>query len=115
MVLGSGQPVSSDTILAASVGEPVNSTIQRASTQGPPEPESACVALVFSKKGSLTKWQAPQRGSTRGVYESKWSIFTRAVGVLFSPMLSRWEVGRVGGGKKLAVRCRKLILGRDIG
>ena len=49
-------------------------------------------------------------------------IFTpqplRAVGVLFSPMVSGWA----GGGKRVCpgcisetVRCRKLILGRDIG
>ena len=38
----------------------------------------------------------------------------RAVGVLFSPIVSGW----VGGGKKavsFVVSCRKLILGRDIG
>ena len=52
------------------------------------------------------------------------AIFTpqplRAVGVLFSPMVSRWA-GRRVAGKCLSglyseiVRCRKLILGRDIG
>ena len=62
--------------------------------------------------------------------ESKILIFTpqplRAVGVLFSPMVSGWAGGRpggwVGGGKRVCpgcisetVRCRKLILGRDIG
>ena len=46
----------------------------------------------------------------------------RAVGVLFSPMVSGWAGGRAGGGKRVCpgcisetVRCRKLILGRDIG
>ena len=50
-----------------------------------------------------------------------------AVGVLFSPMVSGWSGGRpggwVGGGREIVcpgcisetVRCRKLILGRDIG
>ena len=58
-----------------------------------------------------------------------------AVGVLFSPMVSGWAGGRasgraggradgrVGGRRKIVcpgcisetVRCRKLILGRDIG
>ena len=59
-------------------------------------------------------------------------IFTpqplRAVGVLFSPMVSGWAggrpVGRAGGRRREkvcpgciseTVRCRKLILGRDIG
>ena len=47
----------------------------------------------------------------------------RAVRVLFSPMVSGWAGGWVGGrrGKVClgciseTVRCRKLILGRDIG
>ena len=54
----------------------------------------------------------------------------RAVGVLFSPMVSGWAGGHPGGrvgwwagsGKRVCpgcisetVRCRKLILGRDIG
>ena len=50
-----------------------------------------------------------------------------AVGVLFSPMVSGWAGGRAGGrlgGRREivcpgciseTVRCRKLILGRDIG
>ena len=50
----------------------------------------------------------------------------RAVGVLFSPMVSGWAggwaSGRVGGRREIVcpgcitetVRCRKLILGRDI-
>ena len=58
------------------------------------------------------------------------SLFTpqplRAVGVLFSPMVSGWAGvragGWAGGGKRVCpgcisetVRCRKLMLGRDIG
>ena len=47
----------------------------------------------------------------------------RAVGVLFSPMVSGWVGGLVGGRQEKVcpgcisetVRCRKLILGRDIG
>ena len=46
----------------------------------------------------------------------------RAVGVLFSPMVSEWVGGRTGGGKKVClscmsetIRCRKLMLGREIG
>ena len=44
----------------------------------------------------------------------------RAVGVLFLPMVSGWAGGWVGGKVSLGcisetVRCRKLILGRDIG
>ena len=55
------------------------------------------------------------------------TVFTpqplRAVGVLFSPMVSGWAGGRVCGRREIVcpgcisetVRCRKLILGRDIG
>ena len=43
----------------------------------------------------------------------------RAVGVLFSPMMSGWAGGRrekvCPGCISETVRCRKLILGRDIG
>ena len=47
----------------------------------------------------------------------------RAVGVLFSPMVSGRAGGRLGGRREIVcpgcisetVRCRKLILGRDIG
>ena len=46
----------------------------------------------------------------------------RAVGVLFSPMVSGWAGGWAGDGKRVCpgcisetVRCRKLILGSDIG
>ena len=48
----------------------------------------------------------------------------RAVGVLFSPMVSGWVGGRAVGGRQEkncpaciseTVRCRNLILGRDIG
>ena len=47
----------------------------------------------------------------------------RAVGVLFSPMVSRWVGGRAGGRREEvcpaciseSIRSRKLILGRDIG
>ena len=62
------------------------------------------------------------------IRENKGSlIFTpqplRAVGVLFSPMVSGWAGGWVGGRREIVcpgcisetVRCRKLILGRDIG
>ena len=49
--------------------------------------------------------------------------FLRAVGVLFSPMVSGRMGGWVGGRREIicpgciseTVRCRKLILGRDIG
>ena len=43
----------------------------------------------------------------------------RAVGVLFSPMVSEWAGGRreivCPGCISETIRCRKLILGRDIG
>ena len=50
-------------------------------------------------------------------------VFTPHVRVLFSPMVSGWAVGRAGGRREKVypgcisetVRCRKLILGRNIG
>ena len=63
----------------------------------------------------------------RGAYRKAIKPFLRAVGVLFSPMVSGWAGGRPGwraGGRREkvcpgciseTVRCRKLILGRDIG
>ena len=59
--------------------------------------------------------------------QSNQTVFTpqplMAVGVLFSPMVSGWSGGWASGRREIVcpgcisetVRCRKLILGRDIG
>ena len=59
-------------------------TLQSVSSQGPSQSESACMAprafaiqqAGFSEEVA-TRIEAPQRRSTRAIYESKWSVFVR--------------------------------------
>ena len=55
----------------------------------------------------------------RSATNSECSIFApqplRAVGVLFSPMVSRWAGEVCPACISETIRCKKLILGRDIG
>ena len=84
MVLGSGQHVSTDSPKSAESREPLDSTLQSVSSQGPSQSESACMAprafaiqqAGFSEEVA-TRIEAPQRRSTRAIYESKWSVFVR--------------------------------------
>ena len=84
MVLGSGQHVSTDSPKSAESREPVDSTLQSVSSQGPSQSEPACMAprafaiqqAGFSEEVA-TRIEAPQRRSTRAIYESKWSVFVR--------------------------------------
>ena len=84
MVLGSGQSVSSSSPLTATGGELVDSTVQSMSSQRSPQPESSCLAPRASaiKQAGFsvevaTRIEAPQRRSTRAIYESKWAVFVR--------------------------------------
>ena len=84
MVLGSGQHVSTDSPKSAESREPLDSTLQSVSSQGPSQSESTCMApraLAIQQAGFseevATRIEAPQRRSTRAIYESKWSIFVR--------------------------------------
>ena len=84
MVLGSGQHVSTDSPKSSESREPVDSTLQSVSSQGPSQSEPACMAprafaiqqAGFSEEVA-TRIEAPQRRSTRAIYESKWSVFVR--------------------------------------
>ena len=84
MVLGSGQHVNTDSPKSAESREPIDSTLQSVSSQGPSQSEPACMAprafaiqqAGFSEEVA-TRIEAPQRRSTRAIYESKWSIFVR--------------------------------------
>ena len=84
MVLGSGQHVSTDSPKSSESREPVDSTLQSVSSQGPSKSEPACMAprafaiqqAGFSEEVA-TRIEAPQRRSTRAIYESKWSVFVR--------------------------------------
>ena len=84
MVLGSGQHVSTNSPKSAESRESIDSTLQSVSSQGPSQSESACMAprafaiqqAGFSEEVA-TRIEAPQRRSTRAIYESKWSVFVR--------------------------------------
>ena len=84
LVLGPGQAVNSNSPPAPSGVEFDNSTVQSVSSQGPPQSEPSCLAPRASaiKQAGFsaevaTRIEAPQRRSTRAIYESKWSVFVR--------------------------------------
>ena len=84
MVLGSGQHVNTDSPKSAESREPIDSTLQSVPSQGPSQSEPTCMAprafaiqpAGFSEEVA-TRIEAPQRRSTRAIYESKWSVFVR--------------------------------------
>ena len=84
LVLGSDQSIKSDS-LQSSLGEgPVDSTVQRPSSQELESSKSACLAprassirrQGYSEEVAATI-EAPQRSSSRAVYKSKWAIFVK--------------------------------------
>ena len=84
LVLGPGKFVGSDSLQSANGEGPGDSTIQRVSPQEPQQSESACLApraSAIQKQGFsdevAERIEAPQRGSTRAVYKSKWAIFVK--------------------------------------
>ena len=84
VVLGPGQHVGSNSSLPSQGEEFVNPTVQSVSTQGPIQPEPSCVApraTTIQQAGFsgevAARIEAPQRRSTRAVYESKWAVFLR--------------------------------------
>ena len=81
LVLGPGKFVGSDSLQSSNGEGPGESTIQRVSLQEPLQSESACLApraSAMQKQGFsdevAERFEAPQRGSTRAVYKSKWAI-----------------------------------------
>ena len=84
LVLGPCKSVSSDSLQSANGKGPGDSTIQRVSPQEPQQSESPCLtprASAIQKQGSsdevAERIEAPQRGSTRAVYKSKWAVFVK--------------------------------------
>ena len=84
MVLGPSGDVQPDTIASTSVAEPSDSAIQSDPSQEsnkPKSPRMAPRATAIKEQGFseavATRIEAPQRGSTRSVYEAKWAIFTK--------------------------------------
>ena len=84
LVLGPGSNVKPDPTVSAQHTQPSVSAIQPGPSQEPVESEPACLAPRASaikeqgfSEAVATRIEAPQRGSTRSVYEAKWTIFTK--------------------------------------
>ena len=84
MVLGPGGNVKPDPTVSAQHTQPSVSTIQPGPSQEPVESEPACLAPRASaikeqgfSEAVAARIEAPQRRSTRSVYEAKWTIFTK--------------------------------------
>ena len=84
LVWGSGGTVQSDSLVPAQHTRLSVSAIQPGSTQEPSKSESACLAPRASaikeqgfSEAVAARIEALQRGSTRSVYEAKWTIFTK--------------------------------------
>ena len=84
LVLGSASHVQSNPIEPAFPAHPFNTTFESDPSQKFDEPKSPCLAprATAIKKQGFSKAvaeriEAPQRGSTRSVYEAKWTIFTK--------------------------------------
>ena len=84
LVLGSSEPVSSDSLQASPGTRSGDSTLQRDGTQESHQPQSSCLAprsFAIQEHGFsdevAARIEAPQRSSTRAVYKSKWTIFLK--------------------------------------
>ena len=84
MVLGPSGNVQPDSIAVASAAKPPDSTLQSDPSQKSDKPKSPCMApraTAIKEQGFseavATRIEAPQRGSTRSVYEAKCAIFTK--------------------------------------
>ena len=84
LVLGSSGTVQPDPTVPSQHSKPIVSTIQPGSTQEPVKSESTRLAPRASaikeqgfSEAVAARIEAPQRGSTRSVYEAKWTIFTK--------------------------------------
>ena len=84
LVLGPGGPVSSDSFQPTSGKGSDLPAVQRSTSQEPSESQPACLAPRSSairrhgfSEEVAARIEAPQRGSTRAVYKSKWAIFLK--------------------------------------
>ena len=84
LVLGSSGNVQPDPTVSAQHTTLSVSAIQPGPSQEPVESEPACLASRASaikeqgfSEAVAARIEAPQRGSTRSVYEAKWTIFTK--------------------------------------
>ena len=81
MVLGPSRNVQPDPIALASTAKPTDSTLQSDPSQESDKSKSPCMApraTAIKEQGFseavATRIEAPQRGSTRSVYEAKWTF-----------------------------------------
>ena len=84
LVLGPGNNVKPDPSVSAQHAQPSVSAIQPGPSQEPGEPEPTCLAARASaikeqgfSEAVAARIEAPQRRSTRSVYEAKWTIFKK--------------------------------------
>ena len=84
LVLGPGSNVKPDPTMSAQHTQPSVSAIQPGPSQEPVESEPTCLAPRASaikeqgfSEAVAARIEAPQRRSTRSVYEAKWTIFTK--------------------------------------
>ena len=85
LVLGPSGNVQSDPSVSAQPAQSGISTIQPDLAQELVKPEPTCLAprataikeQGFSSEAVTARIEAPQRGSTRSIYEAKWTIFTK--------------------------------------
>ena len=84
LVLGFSDHVQSGPTEPAQPPQPVDTTFQSDPSQKSDKPKSPCMApraTAIKEQGFseavATRIEAPQRGSTRSVYEAKWAIFTK--------------------------------------
>ena len=84
LVLGLSDHVQSGPSQSAQPAQSVDTTLQSGSTQEPYKPESPCMApraTAIKEQGFseavVARIEATQRGSTRSVYEAKWTVFTK--------------------------------------
>ena len=82
--LGPGSHVKPDPTVSAQHTQPSVSAIQPGPSQEPVESEPTCLAPRASaikeqgfSEAVAAQIEAPQRRSTRSVYEAKWTIFTK--------------------------------------
>ena len=84
LVLGPGEHVQSGPPQTSKSAQSVDTALQSDPSQKSDKPEPSCMApraSAIRKQGFseavATRIKAPQRRSTRSVYEAKWSIFTK--------------------------------------
>ena len=84
LVLGPGCHAQSDPTESTQSTQPADTALQSGPSQKFDKPKSPCMAPRASaikeqgfSEAVATRIEAPQRGSTRSVYEAKWTIFTK--------------------------------------